>query len=424
MKLVCTVTVGNRLLPIHAMKSKKKSSKSTVALCKHPKSDSYYLILFSGQDKTGIKYDLKHSNIEKVLTKFVAEGKTTIQFKSPPHDIFIQAEVLPLKCFLHLLQRILKGTISPKELSCSSLGVTPVQSKDIAPTKLVIQSRSEYPPKGFPRTLESLSIVNIRRASLDLGILRLTKLRDLNLSENCLTTLPSEFSQMSNLQSLDISNNEFHKSSRKNWDWLGGNLSKTLQSLILSNNELSFLPEHLIKLQNLNLLNVNHNRLENIPNGIGRLIKLKELRISHNLLKELPGSIQCLNLQVLDISNNRFQDAPQELPGCLAPTLLSVCTLKEYAAQRVLDLNLLYNSEIIPATLVTYLNQEAKYCVCGRACFSVYFHRNLTLNLRHIAKDVIMSGNHYNLYSVPINCVFCCLACLKVRKRDRVNLVR
>lgn len=140
MKIHCTVSVVNRLLPNLPANLRKRPAKSTIALCKHPKNEEYCLILFSGQNNNGTKYPLK-DNIKQVLTRFVNEGKCTIQLKNPEHDICMQGDAIQIKGFLHLLKRAIEGKISPKELTFSSMSVTPVKAKDIAPTKLVITKR-------------------------------------------------------------------------------------------------------------------------------------------------------------------------------------------------------------------------------------------------------------------------------------------
>lgn len=240
MKLVCSVSIGNRILPTLSIKSNKKYIKSTLALCKHPKSAEYYIIHFSAQNKNGTKYDVK-GNISKVLTRFISDGKATIQFSTPPHDLYIQADCIQLKGFLYLLKRVLENKLSEKELICSSMSVSPTPVKNVAPTKLLIKKRSDYPKKGFPRTLEILYINDVCRCSLDLGILQLTKLRLLDLSQNVIEFLPSELNNLPNLSELNMSWNKLGRGSSKQWSWLGGNLSRTLRLLNLSNNDLEFL---------------------------------------------------------------------------------------------------------------------------------------------------------------------------------------
>ncbi|KAH1007923.1 hypothetical protein HUJ04_005095 [Dendroctonus ponderosae] len=143
MKIHCTVCIVNRCLPNLPGNLRKKPCKSTLALCKHPNSEEFCFILFSGQNKNGTKYPLRN-NIKQVLTRFVAEGKCTIQIKKPEHDLCIQGDPIQVKGFLHLVKRALEGKVSPKELTFSSMNVMPVKAKDIAPTKLVISKRQTH----------------------------------------------------------------------------------------------------------------------------------------------------------------------------------------------------------------------------------------------------------------------------------------
>lgn len=204
-----------------------KSVKSTLALCKHPKTSTYYILLFTAQMKTGTKYDIK-DNIIQTFTRCLSEGKATIQFKLPPHDLMIQAEVPSLKGFMHLFKRILTNNISDKELTCSTTSVTPYNQKTL-PTKMSIRKRSDYPAKGFPRMLESLHINDIQRCGLDRGILNLPRLKVLDLSYNCIEFLPSELNRMPCLVELNMEHNMLGKSKPNQWNWIGGMLAKSLK---------------------------------------------------------------------------------------------------------------------------------------------------------------------------------------------------
>ncbi|XP_044263778.1 leucine-rich repeat protein 1 [Tribolium madens] len=403
MKLVCSVRVGNRLLPTLALSSKQKYAQSTLALCKHPNTEDYCIILFTSQNKNGTKYGVR-GNISQILTRFINDGKATIQFKAPPHDLFVQSEVIQLKSFLHLLKRVLENKIGPKELTCSSLSVTAV--KDIAPKKLVIRNRSEYPARGFPRTLESLHINDIQRCSLDRGILHLTKLKILDLSQNCIEFIPEELNQL-HLNEINLSSNCLNKSKPRQWAWLGGNLSKTLTSLNLESNNLKYLPDQIVKLYNLITLNVNQNELRFLPHGICNLRKLRTLIASNNRLLVLPGSIKRCRFKLLSFFNNNFEAKKRE--KITPPTQFSVLSLKECAGRRVLERRLFYSKEIIPQTLVAYLDY-AKYCECGKPCFEGFIRIPGHFSVSTITEDLVMSTNSSVL---PLDCYFCSLRCFR-----------
>ncbi|CAG9762084.1 unnamed protein product [Ceutorhynchus assimilis] len=419
MKIPCTVLVADRSMPTLPANLRRKPCKSTLALCKHPKNEEFFLLLFSGQNKNGTKYNLK-DNLKQVLTKFVDEGKFTVQLKNPEHDLCVQGDVIQVKGFLHLLRRALEGKVSAKEMTFSSMSVTPVKAKDIAPIKLVINKRLDYPSKGFPRTLESVYINDLKCCSLPKGILQLQKLKILDLSNNSIEFLPEELNKLPNLKELNMSYNLLGKGTLKQWQWLGGCLSKSLSTLDLSNNTLTFLPDQLVKLHNLTKLNLNNNRLKLLPAGIGNLRNLKILSANSNLLTILPGSIKKLTLQAIDVSENNFE---QNVPVNYHNFQLPVCSLKEYAAKKVLWSRIPYPKGSLPSTLIDYLDY-AKYCICGKACFTVVCKQRHNLSLSSISETVNTMANE-TVY-VPIDCYFCSRKCFlqTVIKRFRIPIAR
>lgn len=417
MKLLCTVSIGNRALPTLNINSKRKHVKSTIALCKNPKSNEHCLIHFTAQNKTGNKYDIK-DNISSVLTKFISEGKTTIQFKSPPHDLYIQADTIQLKGFLHLLRSAIEKKTPLNQIGFSSMSVTP--AKKVAPKKLVITKRSEYPLKGFPRTLEALYINDIERCSLDKGILNLIKLKLLNLSNNCIEFLPEEFSTLPSLTELNISHNNFFKSSPKQWCWLGGNLSKNLKLLNVSDNHLKFLPDEIVTLHSLITLNVDNNEIKLFPSGVGNLRYLKIITASNNQISSLPSTAKKWKLESLDLSGNTFDPNYENNPAALFPKQLGICSLKELTARKVLYARLYFSPCILPRTVIHFLN-VAKYCVCGKACFYNYIRHPHMLSLAAISQTFTVSSA--DLLYVPIDCYFCSIRCSGIANYRRPGYV-
>lgn len=406
MKLVCTIATGNRQLSKFALKSQNKHVKSTIALCRHPKNENdFMLIHFTAQNKVGTKYRLT-DNVQSVLTRFVNEGKATIQFKEPTHDLFIKADTIQLKGFLHLLRRALEKKISGNELTLSSMSVTPVSNKNIAPKKLIVKSRSELPMKGFPRTLEFLCINEIRLCKLCIGVLQLQKLRVLDISDNCIEYLPPELNRLP-LEDVNIAGNDLGKGTLKQWGWIGGGLIKTLKKLNLSNNKLQYLPEQLVKLQALMTLNLDNNNLTVLPSGVGNLRCLRNLSVARNKITQVPGSMKRLHLDYLDLSNNSFKPISV---AAVFPKTLPVCTLKEYAARKVLFARLPYGPDTVPATVVDYLDY-AFYCICGRPCFEVHLHHANVLMLESITEQFVNTMAELNY--VPMDCYYCSLRCFR-----------
>lgn len=157
MKILCDTTLYNRSRTIH---TGIRAQKSTVAIGSHPpnkETAELFLLLFTPTNKTGTRYKLK-SNIEKVFAKFCAQGKTTISFKEPPHDLQIKCDPIQLKCFLQTLKLAMTGEYDRRKLGLSSISATAIPSTAHPVTKLVIRSRGEFPLKGLPRTLTSLHV--------------------------------------------------------------------------------------------------------------------------------------------------------------------------------------------------------------------------------------------------------------------------
>ncbi|CAG9830763.1 unnamed protein product [Diabrotica balteata] len=419
MKIVCNIYVGYRSLPNKLAARGRKYVKSTLALCKHPKSGEFCMILFTSQNQNGTKYAIK-DNIKQVLTKFVNEGKCTVQFVSPEHDLFIDSDPVQLKAFLHLLRRALENKISNKELTTSSIGVTGVKLKDMPSKTLSIQKRSDYPSKGFPRTLEELHINGIDRCGVDIGIFNLVRLKVLDLSNNLIETIPKELNTLPNLREFNISCNLLFK--EKSWNWLGGNLSKSLQILNLSHNKLEYVPRQISHLSQLDTLNLNNNCLKKLIPGIGKLRNLKIFNASNNELSTLPGNVKSLSLKSIDLSHNNFQqNIPTRSVSSSEP--LPVCTLKEYAGRKVLGARIPYPPGTLPWTVIAYLD-SANFCMCGRACLDRFIKTAHNLMLTSIAESVSTSVGE-KMY-VPVDSYFCSVKCYTsaFRARTRNPIIR
>lgn len=421
----------NQPLGINQQQQKRKYLKSTLALCKQPcsskdKQPEFCIILFTSTNKTGVKYPVKE-NVSQILIRFIHEGKATLQFKQPAHDLFIQATVPQLKQFLTLLKKILQNKLTAADMKSSGvsgIGVTALDHKTVAPTKLTIKNRSEYPVKGFPVTLEVLHINDVRRLGFDRGILKLLNLRVLDLSNNLIEFLPEELNKLPNLVEINLKGNLFGKSAPRKWDWMGGNLSRTLRALNVSKNELKYLPNQLLRLHALVTLNIDDNQLRFLPSGIGNLRNLRIFTASNNQLVSFPGSIKKLILDELDVSSNasnvEMNDVQRNIFAAQFPKALPVLTLKEYAGRKVLFDRLPYCKKTLPQIIINYL-ETARYCVCGKACFDKYVAHKDIMWLENITRELRSSRETGGF--VPVDLYFCSLQCFARSQRRRM-LVR
>ena len=166
MKIHAEVDVVNRQLATHGLKGKGKRVKSHLAIGRKPLSDGnseVFLMLSNNTNKQGVKYNIKN-NVTQMFTKMINEGKATIRFADPAHDLCIKCDdIVQLKSFLMVLKKIADGK-DVQNLTLSAL--QPVSTKQLEgpKKKLVVTKRGDYPTSGFPSTLTHLQVSAVRLA--------------------------------------------------------------------------------------------------------------------------------------------------------------------------------------------------------------------------------------------------------------------
>jgi Leucine-rich repeat (LRR) protein len=157
-----------------------------------------------------------------------------------------------------------------------------------------------------------------RFTSLDLSKCDLTnipsslyKLADclefLNLGDNHLTDLPSEFTAFHNLRILFMPQNLF-----QHIPVVLGSL-KSLYMLSMKSNQILTIPEESLSIS-LGWLILTSNRIEQLPESIGKLSNLRKLMLAGNHLINLPQSIsKCESLELIRISANNIEEIPISL---------------------------------------------------------------------------------------------------------------
>jgi Leucine-rich repeat (LRR) protein len=135
----------------------------------------------------------------------------------------------------------------------------------------------------------------------------LTKLTYLNFQRNALTTVPSEIGDLPLLEELNLQENQITSLPP------GIGNFKKLKKLDLrnqnrdadGNNNLISLPDEIVNITTLELLDLSANGLTTLPSSIGELVNLEELDVSSNNLESLPTSINNLfSLKKLSLNNN------------------------------------------------------------------------------------------------------------------------
>lgn len=182
---------------------------------------------------------------------------------------------------------------------------------------------------GQMRSLKRIVMISCHLQELPDEICDLPLLEQMLLCSNQLRGIPTKVASMPNLWRLTLDANRISA--------LPEILPRYTDSIKISTNKLTHLPERLgdypkisdiqaygnlltrlpeslTALPNLRHLMLHGNRLASLPDGIGNLQSLESLLLHDNLLERLPDSLSDLpQLQWLYVYNNKLQ----ELPACL-----------------------------------------------------------------------------------------------------------
>lgn len=168
-------------------------------------------------------------------------------------------------------------------------------------TKMTVVQRSEFPTKGFPRTLKELHITGVGCLQMPIGVLNLTNLNILDLSSNQITKIHKSLGNLRLIQ-LNISENNIN-----DWQWMSGkNLQCSLQLLNLSKNKLKGISSEIACFEKLVSLDLSFNEIQRLPFAIQQMKQLRQLNLSNNQLNALPCTIKNLHLDAIDLSKNQF----------------------------------------------------------------------------------------------------------------------
>ncbi|XP_069108576.1 malignant fibrous histiocytoma-amplified sequence 1 homolog isoform X2 [Argopecten irradians] len=191
--------------------------------------------------------------------------------------------------------------------------------KDLKTLNLSFNYFNRISPSVFK--LENLTELNLSdneltELSSDVG--QLKNLKILNLSGNMLSSVPDELSKCKSLENVNIS---------RKWYPRDGGLTELpsaacdlpeLRQLDLSWHQIHTIPDNVGSLTNLQYLKLKGNFLKNVSENITQCVRLQELDLSGamKLNSVIPEQILMLSeLKVLNLSGNYFTELPKEVAG-------------------------------------------------------------------------------------------------------------
>jgi len=397
----------------HNMKAKGKKAKSHLAIGRKPLADGeseVFLMVSSNANKQGVKYVIK-DNVGNMFTKMINEGKSTIRFNDPPHDLCIKCDdVLQLKTFLMALKKVIDGK-GLEKLTLSAL--QPVSTKQIEgpKKKLVVLKRGDYPTAGFPVTLQSLTVSGLRLARVDNRMLKLKGLVSLDLSNNEITNLPDGLGDLASLRELSLVGNQLTSLPRS---LCTGSLTSSLKLLNLSENKIILLPNYFCNLRQLVTLNVSKNQLKLLPPSLGKLASLKHLHASGNNLRVLPGSFSSLRLDTLELSGNDLQETGDTTDTkVLRNRLETVPSLLEMVATVLVKQAVRLSPEDVTPQLLAYMDSGMR-CLCSQPVWNNVVTALVKMDICRVATEVSAGG----ISTVNIEASLCSMYCLEKFKNN------
>lgn len=135
----------------------------------------------------------------------------------------------------------------------------------------------------------------------------LIRLASSNNIDNIQTALIISYNHDKDVQNEVLTHwlNFFSYGKKRNWI--------AQEDIILSSNDLDWLPDTITNLSNVERLFLDNNQLTTLPDNFGELRNLKELHLKNNFIEELPESFGNLSIYYLDLSDNLIENFPESI---------------------------------------------------------------------------------------------------------------
>ncbi|XP_014203802.1 protein flightless-1 isoform X1 [Copidosoma floridanum] len=220
-------------------------------------------------------------------------------------------ETIPNTLFIHLTDLLFL------DLSYNQLETLPPQTRRLANLQTLILNHN---PLGHFQLRQLPSLMNLTTlqmrstqrtlSNIPSNLESLTNLQELDLSQNDLPKVPDALYSLPNLRRLNLSDNQISELSTAIEMW------QKLETLNLCRNKLTAIPVSLCKISSLRRLYLNDNELDfkGIPSGIGKLSSLQVFSAAKNRLEMIPeGLCRCGSLKQLILTSNRLITVPDAI---------------------------------------------------------------------------------------------------------------
>ncbi|XP_012256387.1 protein flightless-1 isoform X2 [Athalia rosae] len=250
--------------------------------------------------------DLSHNNLKEV-PEGLEKAKSLLNLNLSYNHI----ETIPNTLFIHLTDLLFL------DLSHNQLETLPPQTRRLANLQTL---NLNHNPLGHFQLRQLPSLMNLTTlqmrdtqrtlSNIPSSLESLTNLQELDLSQNELPRVPDALYSLPNLRRLNLSDNQITELSTAIDFW------QKLETLNLCRNKLTTLPSSLCKINTLRRLYLNDNELdfEGIPSGIGKLSSLQVFSAANNHLEMIPeGLCRCGSLKQLILTSNRLITVPDAI---------------------------------------------------------------------------------------------------------------
>uniref|UniRef100_A0A914W4B2 Gelsolin-like domain-containing protein n=1 Tax=Plectus sambesii TaxID=2011161 RepID=A0A914W4B2_9BILA len=295
----------NALTSVHGELSDLPCLRSVIVRHNQVKTSGIPNDIFRMKDLTII--DFSHNSLREVPPNLeYAKGAIVLNLG---HNTI---ENIPNQVFTNLIDLL------HLDLSNNNLQMLPPQIRRL--TELQVLSLSNNPLQHFQLkqlpSMTSLRVLHMRNTQRNLQNIpptldNMDSLQDVDLAMNELTAVPDALLRLKNLRKLDLSENQIVK-----LEAFGDSVWERLETLNLSRNKLKALPDSIVKLTKLKRLYINQNQLnfQGIPAGIGKLVQLEVFHAAYNNLEMVPeGLTRCAKLQRIKLNNNCLITLPSAI---------------------------------------------------------------------------------------------------------------